>query len=195
MIVFSYCFFKCVLFCAAGLLILLLASCEFKDNSYAKTETNLAQIAEKSVDEFLEIPKGNELKIETQKIGTNEFNVKVTNVSNRKVYCYYTKSLSGDRASFHYYPEKRRKASDNFEKYNGVPDSLPSLSTINPNDLVEFSFSVLEKGEYRLTISYLIDENTAKIMTEKIPPEWTQSEEETVLKSIKQIVTPVMIAE
>jgi len=191
--IFNFCFTKNSLFILSILLFLLLIGCGSKDILSANTETNLTQNEVKPIDNFFEIPTGNELKIETQRLNTNKFNVILTNISEKKVYCYYTTSPNGDRTSFHYYPEKRNKNSNEFENYSDGPDSLPALSSINPHQSIKFNFSELRKGAYRLTISYLTDENTAKLMTEKIPPELTQSEEERVLKAVKQISTPVMI--
>ena len=140
----------------------------------------------------IEKPKGNELKIETQKKNANEYLVKVTNVSERKVFCHYNTSLRGDRVSLNYSPEKRKPNSKEFEPYHNGPDSLPSLKPIEPDQSVQFSYTAFEKGDYRLTITYLIDENVAEILAAKNPFELSKSESEMRFKSERQMQTPTM---
>ncbi len=174
------------------ILIPLSSSCFLKVGSTDNVGTSDVHIGSNGENE-IKIPKGNEIKIETQKKSANEYLVKVTNVSERKVFCYYQASPRGDRASMHHSPEKRNPNSKEFEPYRNAPDAFPSLKPIESGQSVQFSYAASETGEYRLNITYLIDENVAEIFSPKNYFELNESESEMLSKSEMRIQTPIML--
>lgn len=171
-----------------------LLGCGIKNDSKTEKEANLNQAIESPFAVEIQKPIGDELKIETQNINENEFKVIVSNISSNKVYCYYNTSLNGDRVGFHYFPQKRNKDTGEFERFMDGPDNIPAPTPIKPNQSIEFIFSVMDSGEYQLTISYYIDENVAKLLMEKNPFELTIAEKEKVEAAKGKIVSPVMLA-
>jgi len=169
--------------------------CGIEDRSENGKKADIKQPTESQFDINIQKPIGDELKIETQKLNDNEFKVIVSNISSKKVYCYYNTSLNGDRVSFHYFPQKRNQDNGNFERFMDGPDNIPVPAPIIPNQSFEFIFSVMKKGEYQLTFSYFVDENVAKILMKKNPFELTDLEKEKVNLAEGKIVSPVMLAE
>jgi hypothetical protein len=174
------------------ILIPLSSSCFLKVGSTDNVETSDVHIGLNDENE-IKIPKGNEIKIETQKKSANGYLVKVTNVSERKVFCHYQVSLHGDRASMDYSSEKKNPNSKEFEPYNNGRDSLESLKAIESGQSVQFSYAASEKGEYRLNITYLIDENIAEVLASKNYFELNESESEMRSKSERRMQTPIML--
>jgi len=127
-------------------------------------------------------PNGNELKVEFQKLDNNSFKAKLTNVSTRKVFCFFVPKSRDGIFGLHHFLEKRKSNSDEFEFFVGQ-DSLPPASPIFPNQSIEFQFSASTKGEYRVNIPYLIDENIANLYQRKSPFEFTEVEKEQAVKS------------
>jgi hypothetical protein len=168
------------------------SSCFLKDNSTVNAKMSDVHIGLNNENEIKK-PNGNEIKIETQKKSADEYLVKVTNVSERKVFCHYQVSLRGDRASMHYSPEKRNPNSKEFEPYHNAPDSFPSLKPIESGQSVQFSYAAFEKGEYRLSVTYLIDENVAEVLAPKNYFELNEYESEIRSKSERQMQTPIML--
>lgn len=173
---------------------IFILGCGIKDTSENEKKADPKQALESQFDVGIQKPVGDELKIETEKLNDSEFKIVVSNISSKKVYCYYNTSLNGDRVSFHYFPRKRNEDNGKFERYMDGPDNIPVPAPIKPNQSFEFVFSVAKKGEYQLIIPYFVDENVAKILMKKNPFELTDSEKEKVDLAKGKIISPVMLA-
>jgi hypothetical protein len=168
-----------------------LSSCAVNDDSAQKGETNGVETAINNENE-IKTPTGNELKIEAQRETTNEYLVKVTNISEGKVYCNYQMSPRAALAGMHYSPQKRKPNGAEFEAFHNAPDSFPPLKAIHPGQTVVFRYGAFEKGEYRLMINYMIDENVAELLASKSPFEYDDAERQLRSKAERQAATPVL---
>lgn len=166
----------------------LFFSIKFSSFSNTKNDTTISKLSE-TVNEFtISKPNGNELNVEIQKLGNNSFKAKVTNISAKKVFCFFVPKSRDEIFGVHHFLEKRKSNSDEFEFFRGQ-DSLPPASPIFPNQSIEFQFSAFEKGEYRVNIPYLIDENIAILYQKKSPFEFTEFEKQQAVKSMATFIT------
>lgn len=142
-----------------------------------------------------EMPKGNELEINIRKLSNTRFNIKITNVSNKKIFCPYLPGVNRDKANyFPYITEKEENGKFIVESKGG--DFAPGLNPINPNNSVEFTFFSIKKGKYRIKFSYLIDENIAQLINNSTNPNSiTEAERVKINTSYLEITTPVMVVD
>lgn len=167
----------------------------FSSFSNANDEINIIKFPETADESAVLKPTGNELKVEFQKLDNNSFKAKLTNVSTKKVFCFFVPKSRDGIFGLHHFLEKRKSNSDEFEFFVGQ-DSLPPASPILPNQSIEFQFSAFEKGEYRVNIPYLIDENIANLYQKKSPFDFIEVEKEQAVKSKATFITqPVKITQ
>lgn len=167
---------------------LLFFPVKFDSYSDANNKINIIKLPETVDESTILKPNGNELKVEFQKLDDNSFKAKLTNISAKKVFCFFVPKSRNGIFGLHHYLEKRKSNSDEFEYFTGQ-DSFPPPSPVFPNQSIEFQFFAFEKGEYRVKIPYLIDENIASLYEKKVPPEFTELEEEQALKSKETFTT------
>lgn len=173
----------------------LFFSIKFSSFSNTKNDTTISKLSETFDEPSVSKPNGNELNVEIQKLDNNSFKAKVTNISAKKVFCFFLPKSRNGIFGLHHFLEKRKSNSDEFEFFRGQ-DSLPPASPIFPNQSIEFQFSAFEKGEYRVNIPYLIDENIANLYQRKSPFDFTEVEKEQAEKSMTTFITqPVKITQ
>ncbi|MGI8787146.1 MAG: hypothetical protein ACR2HG_05220 [Pyrinomonadaceae bacterium] len=167
---------------------LLFFPIKFNSYSNANSKINIIRLPEAVDEPTILKPNGNELKVEFQILDNNSFKAKLTNISAKKVFCFFVPKSRNGIFGLHHFIEKRKSNSDEFEYFSGQ-DSFPPPSPILPNQSIEFQFSAFKKGEYRIKIPYLIDENTVSLYEKKVQPDFTELEEEQALKSTETFTT------
>jgi hypothetical protein len=137
-------------------------------------------------------PRGDELKIELEKSTADKFIVKVTNVSDKPMFCAYLPGRGTDEAEYFPFTVERRASNKGaFEVYHSGGHFTPGLYAIKSGEMVRSSFSAPDKGRYRVKLGYYADEAVRDVVTEKIPePGLTKAEQNMVNAASGLAVSP-----
>lgn len=147
----------------AFLFLLLALSCETSEQVYnpeIKSDENKCEFPKSP-----ELPRGDELKITTERLDTNRLLVSIKNVSKRKVYLPYSPSAR-ETVFVSYLTEKRNKYGD-FELQPWEGDFSPGLHSLEQDSEIKLKFFEVEKAEYRLIVRYMVDDHLVNLL--KIP--------------------------
>ena len=115
--------------------------------------------------QITERPNGKELEIKAQRISDNEFLINVKNLSNRKVFSAFEPNENRLNSAVPHITEKRNQ---NGEFVTGFDESsyAPQHRAIEANQEIGFHFFEIEKGDYRLIFTYLVDEDVARLLND-----------------------------
>lgn len=174
--------------------IILFFSCGIQSKTQSYDKAFDVSHSETLVKTVSKVPKGDELKFDITRVSSNEFNVKITNISTEEVFCSYLPQINSSRAEyFPFIAERRKGRNGEFIKYSDGVDFVPGLYPINPNQFVEFSFYSNEIGEYRIKFSYLVDKAIAqRVNSITGPPGLEDSERDLVYASYFEVTSPTM---
>lgn len=139
------------------------------------------------------LPNGNELHIEIENVNSRTIIVKFTNISTDRVFCAHIPGADKEPLAYLPYILERKKTNDDtFETYIGGGHYAPALHPIETGKTIVTRPIVLEEGQYRVKVNYLMDEIIANLVNEKIPePGLTEHERTKVSQSYKKALSDV----
>lgn len=137
-------------------------------------------------------PDGSELSISARRISSNEFLVKIKNISKLKVFVAYTPKEGINVGFVSFLAEKRNQAGD-FVPQRTELDFSPGLHGIDAGQEIEFNFFETQKGDFRLVISYMINERMVAILNDpnclfKI----AQTDRQYIAEAKGQAISPIL---
>jgi hypothetical protein len=140
-------------------------SCERNTNSFPAYDEvrqgNLLAINQKS----FEKPSGNEIKIAVSRKAFDEYEIAITNISKKPVFCGYLPGRNSNYADFFAYGvEWRSSKSEAFmPEYHGG-DFAPPAVAIDSEQTVRTMFYPSKSGEYQVLFGYAVDPEVAKTL-------------------------------
>lgn len=111
-----------------------------------------------------EKPVGNEIKIAVHKVASDEYEIRVTNISKRPVFCGYLPGQNSTYAEyFAFGVEWKAPGAKVFTTQPRGSHFSPPIVPIDPDKTVKIIYFPSEPGEYRILLGYAVDPEIERI--------------------------------
>lgn len=131
-----------------------------------------------------------EIQVDVQRINDNKFLILIKNLSDKKVFFAYTPGTDEKVKDFSYVTDKLEQTGQ-YNTYFSGSDYAPSLNPINPGNQVSFEFFEIKKGDYRLRLKYLVDEDLVKVVNDSdCILNLSTSDRQKLIDAYTEITTP-----
>lgn len=106
------------------------------------------------------------VKIEVKKIGDQQVEIIVRNLTSKKIFLPYFKGGEDKYAHYAIFQiQKKEETSDEFKSI-GFGHLGTGLKPLEGGDFYKYVINVIEKGTYRFCVSYLVDEQLVRRISE-----------------------------